>query len=174
VSRRRGTITVLPTGADDTRNIQCAFDAAIPGDAVQLAAADYRTAQVAVAGFKGAFRGKGADKTVIYNVPDLIVTAQDLFSERPGPDHTFPSLFAFWESDLTVSHLAIKIVGEEPTTGWSIFGLQLRELAHAIVVLGRTGHIRVQAVLVEGGESPNALFGTNLIRGGRLQGSLRP
>lgn len=97
--------------------------------------------------------------------PGLIVTARDLFTEMPGPDHTWPSLFAFWEGDLTVSDLAIKASGEEPTTGWSIFDLQLRELAHAIVVLGRTAQVRAHDVLVEAGESPNALFGTNLING---------
>lgn len=165
LSRSEGTITVLPTGTDDTRNIQCALDAAMPGDVVQLVAADYHTAQIVVVGFEGTFRGAGADKTVIRNLPGLIVTARDLFTEMPGPDHTWPSLLAFWEGNLTVSNLAIKVSGEEPTTGWSIFGLQLHELAHAIVVLGRTAQVRVHDVLVEAGESPNALFGTNLING---------
>lgn len=171
VSRSGVTITVSPTGSDDTGNLQCALDAAAPGDAVQLTSGDYYTAQVSVTGFRGKLQGTGTKRTVIRNLPDLKVTAQDLFTETPGIGHTFPSLFSFGESELIVSDLTIKIIGNEPTTGWSIFGLELRELALAILVFGRTGKVRVHDVLIEGQRAPNTLYGTNLINGIYVQGN---
>lgn len=165
VAEDAGIITVLPTGSDDTANLQCAFDNATPGNTVRLVSGEYRTAQLVISDFEGTFTGEGPDETVIYNLPDLVVTVTDFFGAPPGPGNTWPTLMAFLGGDFTVSDLAIKVVGEEPTTGWSIFGLDLTELAHAITVLGTMAHVRVHNVLVEGEVAPSGLFGLNLING---------
>ena len=55
------TITVLPTGSDDTANLKCAFDLGIgiPGAVVQLARGTYITDRIIVDGFVGTLRGAG-------------------------------------------------------------------------------------------------------------------
>jgi hypothetical protein len=70
------TFTVLPTGVDDTANLQCAFDSAVakgPG-AVQLEEGTYHIRQIVVNNFKGSFTGAGAQRSVLTNLPNLYVT----------------------------------------------------------------------------------------------------
>jgi hypothetical protein len=61
--------TVMPTGDDDTANIQAALDAATaagPGSVVQLAAGEfYMSGAVGVYDFSGTFRGMGSGETTI-------------------------------------------------------------------------------------------------------------
>ena len=167
VTRRGTTITVIPTGSDDTPNLQCALDAAQHGDVVQLEKGIFHTAQLMSSEFHAGIRGRGAEKTVVQNLPNLVVTVQDVFTERPDAAHTWPALFAFWDSDVDLSGLTIRIVGDAPTTGWSIYGIQLRELALGVVMLGHTANIHVSDIVIDA--QPTApdvtFFGTNLING---------
>ena len=51
VTQQGGLFTVLPTGINDTANLQCAFDAAViagPGSEVRLLPGAYHTAQIVV------------------------------------------------------------------------------------------------------------------------------
>ena len=56
------TITVTPSGGDDTAAIQAAFDAAVqagPGSTVQLTAGHFYTNDILVQNFRGYFKGAG-------------------------------------------------------------------------------------------------------------------
>jgi hypothetical protein len=172
------TFTVMPTGTDDTANIQCAFDEAVaagPGATVELIKGTYYTAQIVVRDFVGSFMGAGMKKTVVQNLPNLDVTVTDFLGTEPcridecdddaedGPG-TWPTIFSFIGGDFTVSQMTIRAVGEEPTAGWSFFGLNYTELSSAIVVLGPEARISVNRVQVEG-EETEGVFGYNLING---------
>lgn len=170
VTRTGTTISVVPTGTDDTHNLQCALDAAPRAGVVQLSAGVYHTAQIVASNFQGTLRGRGTTKTFIVNLPDLVVTVQDFYTERPDAAHTWPALFAFWQSDLTLSDLTIRVLGDAPTTGWSFAGTQLKELALAVAMLGRTGYVRASDVEIDAQPTPNTLLGSNLLNGIYLQG----
>lgn len=92
---------VLPTGMDDTVNLQCAFDQAVtaPGSTVLLGSGTYYTGQVAVLGFVGSFRGLGMDQTIIKTLDrPLRVTYLDFEINLPTPEsgsNPWPSIFAF-------------------------------------------------------------------------------
>ena len=56
VSRDGDVVQVLPTGADDTANLQCAIDAAVAARhpmSIRLAAGTFHTAQLVAKGFVG-------------------------------------------------------------------------------------------------------------------------
>ncbi len=162
-------ITVLPTGVDDTENLQCAFNDAVAtgqGTSVHLEEGTYYTRQIVVNNFAGTFTGAGADRSVLTNLPNLYVTPVNMYFNPPSADNPWPSLFAFVGGDFLVSDLGIRITGASPTTGWSIFGIPtLHEMAHGFVVLGTSANAFFSRVSVEGEPAQNTLFGYNLING---------
>lgn len=162
-------IRVSPTGIDDTANIQCAFDLAVatgPGITIRLLPGTFHTAQIVVNGFHGIFRGGGADKTVIVNLPDLYVTPVDFFVDPPSAANPSPMLFSFNDGDIAISDLAIHINGGNVTTGWSIWGSPpIYELASAIQIGGTQADARVTRILIEGELMPETLFGYSVING---------
>ena len=84
------TWLVLPTGTDDTANLQCAFDHAVskPGSTVLLGGGEYHTGQVVVFGFVGTFRGIGTDATIIRTLDrTLNVTYLDWYNNPPTPEN---------------------------------------------------------------------------------------
>ena len=89
--------TVLPTGTDDTANLQCAFDAAVAagdGAEVRLVAADYHTAQIVVYDFLGKFSGAGATtpSSTTYLVYPLRLILPTLHRPQKIPGRTCSSL----------------------------------------------------------------------------------
>ena len=61
------TFYVHPSGGNDTKAIQKAFNAAVkagPGSTVQLSAGHFYTNTIFVKNFKGCFKGAGEGKTV--------------------------------------------------------------------------------------------------------------
>ncbi len=172
VTQNNHVISVQPTGVDDTANIQCAFDTAVAvgdGTDVHLTQGTFYTAQIVVEGFKGEFTGNSAHSTKIVNLPDLYVTPSDMYFEPPSAENPWPALFAFIDGDFRIADLTIRIVGEEPTTGWSIFGIDppLMEMAGAIYILGVEADALIENVIVEGEvvTDPESWFGYNLING---------
>lgn len=188
VSQSGKTFTVMPTGGDDTANIQCAFDEAVaagPGATVELTEGTFHTAQIVVKDFAGQFLGASKNKTVVQNLDvPLEVDASDLsfFIEEPSADNKWPTIFAFIDHvdpvqdpqkdavlDVMVSDMTIRAVGEQPTQEWTYFNdlndppiPPFKELAHAIVVLGPKTSIHVENVHFEGEEVPETLYGFNL------------
>lgn len=164
-------ITVIPTGVDDTANLQCAFDVAIatgPGVNVRLVAGAYHTAQIVVFGFYGHFSGAGANETIIYNLPHLYVVAD--FLNPPSAENPWPELFYFFDGDFSISKLAIRIIGQEPVQEWSISGMFLNELAAAILISGTEVYAEIDHVLIEGEIKPASLLGYNLLNGIMYEG----
>ena len=170
VTQQGRTFTVLPTGTDDTANLQCAFDAAVAagsGAEVRLSAGAFHTAQIVVNEFRGSFSGAGPGKTVLFNLPHLYVTPVDMYLNPPSAANPWPTLFAFVGGDFAISELAIHIVGDEPTTGWTFWGIAppFREMAGGIIILGTRTDAHITDVLVEGEAKEATMFGYNLING---------
>lgn len=191
VRRAGNTIWVLPTGADDTDNLKCAF-----GEATQrrdvtlhLLKGTYTTGRIVVDGFVGTIRGAGIDATIIRNPEEAIyVTSDDFYMvAAESPSYAPPSLFVFLGGDYNVTELTFSIVGQEPATDWSIFGIRdwlghgLRSMAAAVVILGKdsgNGYREADAffhrVKIEGEVSNDPLFGLNLINGFFYEGFAGP
>lgn len=180
VERRGGVIRVTPGGAgDDTAALQCALDAATAAGTpvtVQLAPGTFYTEQLVANGFVGALRGAGADRTIVRNVDrQVTVTEVDFWLEAPGEENPWAVLLAFVGGRFTVADLAIRIVGEEPTTGWFVFGLEdpIRVFSSAVVVIGTHADATFERVLVEGEETPvEVFFGYNILNGVFYEGFL--
>ncbi len=172
------TVTVLPTGVDDTANIKCAFETASTLRSraiVQLAEGTYHTGQLVVDDFHGTFRGKGTEQTVVQALPDLVVTAgmEDVIFYPPTNDPSWPSLLVFVGGNFSMEEMSVKVVGEQPTTGWFVFeDLWITDLAHLILVVGDEAHSRFNRIALEGEAAPNSLVGYNVINGLWSQGLL--
>lgn len=178
VTQAGNTITVLPTGVDDTVDLQCAFDIAVasgPGSNVHLQTGTYKTGQIVATGFRGRFTGEGASKTKISNLLHLYVEPVYDPIDPPSASGPWPSLFAFIGGDFVISDMAISISGDDDlTTGWSYLGLipPTEELAHGIVILGDEAHARIERILLEGELMENSLFGYNVLNGIYFEGEL--
>lgn len=175
VTQQGGLFTVLPTGTDDTANLQCAFDAAVnagPGSEVRLLPGAYHTAQIVVNQFQGSFSGAGADETAVFNLPNLYVAPGDFYLNPPSAGNPWPLLFSFVDGDFSISELAFRIIGNEPTQAWTIYGIDppLHELACAVCILGTEAHAEISHVLVEGEIKEDTLFGYNLGNGIYFEG----
>jgi hypothetical protein len=158
-------IAVLPTGSDDTANLKCAFDLGIgrPGAVVQLAKGTYITDRIVVDGFMGTLRGAGMDATIIRN-PDypVYVTPDDCQLISPqSPDYACPYLFVLLGGDYTITDLTVSIVGEEPATDWSIFGIR-DWLGHGLHAMG---HFTILGSASAGYPEANATFARVKISG---------
>jgi hypothetical protein len=167
-------ITVIPTGVDDTANLQCAFDAATatgPGTNVHLVAGEYFTAQIVVSDFQGEFSGAGPTETAIYNLPNLPV-APYCCSDPPSDETPWPDLFIFVGGEFSISRLAIHIVGEFPVEPWSIFGLTFDDMGAAIIIMGLENHTEIDQVLIQGETKASSPFGYNLINGIYYEGAM--
>jgi parallel beta-helix repeat protein len=113
ITRASGTILVSPSGGDDTANIQAAFDAAGPGDIVQLTAGQFYTNAIYVEDFCGSLKGAGKDETLIDVLKGLDPT--DLGLVGPGG---FPHIFTFIGGDVCISDLGFEITPFEPAAEW--------------------------------------------------------
>ena len=168
-------INVQPTGVDDTANLQCAFDMAVAygaGAHVKLAGGTFYTGQIVVNDFQGAFTGAGMEKTMIFNLPNLNVTLEDFYYAPPSAENPWPVLLNFVGGDLNISDIAIYVVGDAPTTGWTVWGIDppLKELAVGIVITGTEANANVDRILIEGEFKEDGLFGYNLINGVFVEG----
>lgn len=191
VLQSSNTVSVLPTGSDDTENLRCAFDYAstISGVVLQLGKGTYITGRIVVDGFHGTVRGTGMDKTIIRN-PDIpiYVTPDDFYMVPPkSPDFAPPFLICFLGGDYTVTDLTLSIVGANPVTDWSIFGIRnwlghgLTSMAGPVVILGsatsdgyREANASFERVFLKGEPSDDPLVGYNSINGIYYEGFAGP
>jgi Right handed beta helix region len=94
---------VLPTGTNDTANLQAALDAAVqagPGSTVQLVKGTYYIDKgLAVANFDGTFAGAGKDKTYIQNLGKFSSPYENFLSFSLEGQNVRPCLVKL--SDLT-------------------------------------------------------------------------
>jgi hypothetical protein len=122
--RREGhTFRVLPTDADDTNNLQCAFDEATlagRGATVRLVAGTYVTRQIVIRNFHGTFHGEGADETIVTNPEEPMPVAKTAwFLAPPSPEQPWPMLFSVLHSAIKVSDATFRIRGAAPLQGWT-------------------------------------------------------
>jgi hypothetical protein len=167
-------ITVLPTGLDDTDDLQCAFNSAGtagPGMTVRLDDGTYYTRQIVVNDFKEIFIGAGAERSVLTNLPNLYVTPVNMYFNPPSADNPWPILVTFVGGDFLVSDLGVRITGATPTAGWSIFGLPaLYDMSGGFVVLGATANAFFSRVDIQGEYAPNSVSNYNLYNGIYFEG----
>ena len=166
VNKTNNIIHVRPTSADDTTNIQCAFDWAIatgPHKTIHLLPGTFHTGQIYVKDFIGAFRGSGMQRTTIVNLPNLYVKPD---SGIPSPDNPQPYLFAMFGGDYTFSHMTIKAVGEKPTTYWSWPGCENNYTFHALIgMFPYETHAKIFRVAMIGEPYATAHYGYNVMQG---------
>jgi hypothetical protein len=184
-------VTILPTNADDTANLQCAFQlgSRMPGVVLQLSKGTYITGRIKVDGFVGTVRGKGMNSTIIRNSETPIyVTPDDFYQVDPNTDAFAPPyLIVFLGGDYTVTDLTVSIVGSEPATDWSIFGIRdwlghgVKSLAGPFTILGTpsgNGYRKANAAFyrmkLTGELSNDPLYGYNIYNGIFYQGLTGP
>jgi len=164
-----------PNGADDTSNIQSALNTCVAygkGCTVQLASGNYLTKQLVAYNFRGTFKGKGKNKTIVEALPELDVTGfpqrqnNEFFECRPNTtDCSWPSLIVFVDGDIHVSDMAIKISSVPSTKPWFIGDWEVTALIDALRFMGqyRTSAY-VERVAISGMPDDND-FGFNVVNG---------
>jgi hypothetical protein len=124
VAAAAATITVPPSGGDDTGALQGAFDAAVaagPGSVVQLEAGTYCvTSPIIVRSFDGYWRGAGRDETIVQTCQDPFPVPLDVIIDPTYPaDPPYPVVTPFFfaevegkpPTNLSVSDLTIQLNG---------------------------------------------------------------
>jgi len=171
---RTRTVTVAPSGGDDTMAIRQAFAtcAAVgPGCTVQLTEGTFFTRQHVIEGFHGAFVGAGIDRTVIEPLAPLYVTeAEMVLMNHPSADEPWPILFLFVDANMTMADLGFRVMAYEVTTPWNIFGTQFTALATVVSLTGDAARVDVERIAMEASEG--TFFGVNVINGVFVQGIL--
>jgi hypothetical protein len=136
------TWTILPTGVDDTANIQYAFDNAAPGDTVYLAAGQFYCTHIDVEGFCGTFKGAGMTATSIDVIPGGPVI-YDYY------DVQWCYFFRFENGDFRISDMQFAITPEDPVDPWYFFGWYTY-LGDVLFVTGDDVNAHIERVRFEG------------------------
>jgi hypothetical protein len=163
------TITVRPSGGDDTAAIQAAFDAAVqagPGSTVQLTAGHFYTNDILVQNFRGYFKGAGTCRTVID-----CRRGNPAYADAPGvalrPDvEPFAFLIGFQGGNVSVSAMSFDITAYDPAQPY-FDGFDRTSLGSLILVTGNASSAfdRVSFTAHEGdmgGPLPGELDGLNV------------
>jgi len=168
------TVTVAPSGGDDTAAVQAALDACVtfgPGCTVHLEEGVFRTRHLLTHDFHGTFRGAGQDATTIEPAGRFAVNDDDVVLARPpAPDHPWPMHILFVGGDVTVSDMTLRMTGAEPAQPWTLFGMEFTAMAASLVITGEVADARIERVTVEGEEG--SFQGYNLINGVYVEGLL--
>ena len=172
-----------PNGTDDTANLQSALDTCVAYGkhcTVELAAGNYLTKQLVTYNFRGTFKGKGKDKTVIEALPNLPVNLPDFSVQAPCmPNPTtclWPSLIMFVEGDIRISDISIKVTAPPgtATTGWFYGGSKITDLIDTLRFMGQHRiNAYIDRIAIEGlpDDSPTS-WGFNVINGVIYTGEL--
>jgi hypothetical protein len=171
VTRTGQVLRVVPTGADDTASLQCAFDlaAARPGSSVRLGRGTFASGALFIHGLVGEVRGEGEGETLVVNIP-VIQVNPDMWTSGAPPSGTnvYPFLWTFAGGRFAIHHLTFRIQGAAPTTGWKVPGVDatIDSMAAAVSVTGQGVRAEVHHVAFEGEANPlDPLFGYNLYNG---------
>ena len=171
---RSRTVTVVPSGGDDTMALRQAFATCIavgPGCTVRLTEGTFVTRQHVIEGFHGAFVGAGSDRTFIEPLAPLYVTdAEMVLMNDPTDAEPWPILFLFIDANMTMADLGFRVTDYEVTTPWNIFGTQFTALATVVSLTGEAARVDVERIAMEAGEG--TFFGVNVVNGVFVQGIL--
>jgi hypothetical protein len=161
------TVTVAPSGVDDTLALRTAFDvcqAVGPGCTVQLTAGTFFTRQHERVGFQGTFAGAGMHATEIRPLTPLPIRPARVDVATSWPEPGFGSvLFTFDASDVVVRDLSFFNDDPAPSEPWRFAGGEIRALAVFLVFQGPQSRVDVQRVGIESG--PGVFFGFSVING---------
>lgn len=165
-------VTVLPSGGDDTTDLQAAFDACTGHGGtctIRLVSGTYHTAQIATVGFEGRLTGAGEGRTVIEALPNLPAPAAAYNTETspfwagaPGSSNPWPVLFTFVGGTVSVSRMTFSEPWHSPVpAGWygdpSFAGAAGTSLWAIVMVTGEHADAVFDHVSVNGGEGDLAL-----------------
>ena len=131
------TFPVHPSGGNDTKAIQEAFNAAVkagPGSTVQLGAGHFYTNNIVVQNFKGYFRGAGQGRTFIDCLRGLDPSLSGA-TEVGNPGYWL-SLFIFEGGNLSVSDMSFDITASSPAEQWNNAGSPADYLGAMVQVCG--------------------------------------
>jgi hypothetical protein len=126
---RPKTFIVSPSGADDTANIQAAFDAATaagPRSRVQLTAGQFYASNILVQNFDGIFKGAGKDLTKIDTLRGLNPALPGIKLIQTDPDdpstlYPFSAWFLFEDCNIEIRDLCFEITAVDPAEPWQAF-----------------------------------------------------
>jgi hypothetical protein len=133
------TFYVHPSGGNDTKAIQNAFNAAVkagPSSTVQLSAGHFYMNNIVVRNFHGYFKGASEGRTTI----DCL---RGLDPSLPGvtvmPDiASFPFLVCFYGGNFSVSDMSFDITAFSPAKPWNNGGTPSDFLGCTVIVYGNT------------------------------------
>jgi hypothetical protein len=166
------TVTVAPSGGDDTVAIRTAFDvcAAVgPGCTVRLTEGTFFTRQHVVHGFDGRLVGAGADRTIVEpRTPLRVGDAPNVLAHPPTDAEPWPVLFFFADARMTLSDLTFRVPDGAVTTPWSIFGGGAVALLTLVSINGTDVRVDLERVAMETGTLPNGRV--NVINGVYIEG----
>ena len=121
VQAKHKQILVLPTGGDDTANLQCALDLGAtrgPGVVVQLSAGTFHTAQLVIQGLRGVVRGVSQKRTTVQNldtplpIDNPCIGAGPCFNqEPPSATNRYPALVSVVGEHVALSDMTFDIAG---------------------------------------------------------------
>jgi len=178
------TIIVLPSGHDDTANIQGAFNTCTGHQwtcTIELVKGTYHTAQIAVVGFQGSFVGAGQGSTIVVGDPGLASpTADPFWSALPGPANPWPAMFTFVNGAFSISGMTISDTNFYPTLGWNYPGVgTVTALWSWVLITGTQAYVSMYQVAGIGGPGdqgpfPGSSISYNNIVGMAFQGMLLP
>lgn len=171
---RSRTVTVVPSGGDDTMALRQAFVTCVavgPGCTVRLAEGTFRTRQHVIEGFQGTFVGAGMERTVIEPLTPLYVTdAEMVLMNPPTREEPWPMLFLFVDAHMTMADMTFLVSDYEVTTPWNIYGMEITALATFVSLTGDDVRVDVTRIAMESGEG--TFFGVSVINGIFVQGVL--
>ncbi len=146
------TWTVSPSGGDDTRNVQYAFNQAVSagtGSTVELTVGQFYCNNIVVTGFDGTFRGAGKGVTRVDTLRGLDPNAPPLNNPID-----LPSLFAFVGGNVRISDMTLEITSYWTTVtyGKQAFGMDLYLTDAMVRIDGRNANSLVERVQFIGHE----------------------
>ena len=178
------TIIVKPNGADDTANIQAAFNSCTSHDwtcTIQLVKGTYHTSQIAVTGFRGSFAGAGQGSTIIQGLPNLASPVADPFwAALPGPGNPWPVMFTFVNGAFSISDMTITDTNFYPTLGWDYPGVgTVTALWSWITITGTQAYVSLDHLTAVGGAGDQTIpagnpDSFNSVNGVTFEGMLLP
>jgi len=161
------TVTVSPSGTDDTMAIATAFQMCQdlgPGCTVQLTAGTFLTRQQDIEGFVGTFAGAGREATVVQALTPFVVSPpRNDVSIRPPDRGGAPVMFTIREGDIVVRDMTLAVRGAAPSLPWLFAGSEINTIAVVISFEGLTNRGVVERVAIEA-ERVGA-FGVNVFNG---------
>lgn len=169
------TVTVEPTGGDDTQALQAALEqcsGAAAGCVVELAPGTFRTRPLLVHDFHGSPRGAGREATTIEAKPDIdVVDAEPaVIAVAPTVEDPWPFLVSFIDGDIHVSDLTLSITEPAPTTGWQFFDTNFDAMVATLLVTGTHADAVIERIGVQG--AAGNFSGSNLINGLYIEGAM--